>query len=159
MTRSVTLFVCCLLALALALVLASCTAQQDAAPLPLRHPEEAGLSERPPLCTDCHESRAEDFNFAALNHDLSFRTDHRTVARQDRQSCALCHAVSFCNDCHALQVELKPSDKEQAETFRTMPHRGDYLIRHRIDARIDPTSCLRCHGNPKATLTCTPCHG
>jgi hypothetical protein len=26
-----------------------------------------------------------------------------------------------------------------------MPHTGDYLSRHRIDGRLDPVSCRRCH--------------
>jgi hypothetical protein len=28
-----------------------------------------------------------------------------------------------------------------------MPHRGDYLGQHPIDGRVDPGSCVRCHGN------------
>lgn len=148
-----------LLMLLFTLGLASCTAQQETSPLPLRHPDDAGLSGRPPLCSDCHEARSAEFNFAALNHDPTFLADHRSVTRQDQRSCQLCHTAAFCSDCHALRGELKPADRQQAETYRALPHRGDYLSRHRIDARIDPTSCLRCHGNPKSSQSCNPCHG
>jgi hypothetical protein len=70
----------------------------------------------------------------------------------------MCHQTSFCNDCHATRVELKPSERHKTETYRRMPHRGNYLARHRIDGRVDPTSCFRCHGNPKTARTCSPCH-
>jgi len=33
------------------------------------------------------------------------------------------------------------------EVSRVMPHRGDYTVTHRIDGRLDPGSCYRCHGN------------
>jgi hypothetical protein len=39
-----------------------------------------------------------------------------------------------------------------------MPHRGDYVTRHRIDGRIDPTACFRCHGSPKRAKLCASCH-
>ena len=55
--------------------------------------------------------------------------------------------------------ELKPSLRNQSDTFRRMPHRGDFLTRHRIEGKIDPTSCFRCHGNPRASQVCAPCHG
>jgi hypothetical protein len=32
------------------------------------------------------------------------------------------------------------------------------LTRHRIDGRINPTKCFRCHGAPKTARSCTPCH-
>jgi hypothetical protein len=71
----------------------------------------------------------------------------------------MCHQQSFCNDCHATYVELKPSIKNQDATYRRSPHRGDWLSRHRIEGSLDPTSCIRCHRNPKTATTCAPCHG
>ena len=92
-------------------------------------------------------------------HTADFGKSHRPEATQGEAVCAMCHQTSFCNDCHATRVELKPSLKNQTETYRSMPHRGDYLSRHRIDGRVDPTSCFRCHGNPKSARTCANCHG
>ena len=30
---------------------------------------------------------------------------------------------------------------------RVLQHRGDYIVLHQIDGRLDPGSCFRCHGN------------
>lgn len=101
-------------------------------------------------CNDCH---------ARYVHSADYGINHRVQAYQGEMICATCHDTSFCNDCHATRAGLKPSLKNQAETYRPMPHRGDYLSRHRIDGRMDPTPCFRCHGNPKAAETCVRCHG
>jgi hypothetical protein len=85
--------------------------------------------------------------------------NHRVPARQRPEICSMCHQQNFCNNCHGVTTELKPSERNQDKTFRRTPHRGDYLSRHRIDGRIDPTSCFRCHGNPKKSKTCVRCHG
>ena len=128
-------------------------------PLPARHPADADLGRTRPLCVDCHEARSDKLVFADFNHTPTFATTHRLVASRSAQVCAMCHQQSFCNDCHATGVELKPSQKEQSDTFAGMPHRGDFQSRHRIDGKGDPTSCYRCHGNPKTARTCAPCHG
>ncbi|PKN12783.1 MAG: cytochrome C [Deltaproteobacteria bacterium HGW-Deltaproteobacteria-4] len=127
--------------------------------LPAQHPADVGLSHIRPICVDCHESRSDKLAYADFNHTPTFATTHRSVASRSAQVCAMCHQQSFCNECHATGIELKPSLKNQSETFRGMPHRGDYQSRHVIDGRLDPTSCYRCHGNPKASETCRPCHG
>lgn len=126
--------------------------------LPAQHPSEAELGRTRPICVDCHEARSDKLAFADFNHTPLFATTHRAVASRNAQVCALCHQQSFCNDCHASRAELKPSLKNQSDTYRGMPHRGDYQSRHIIDGRIDPTSCYRCHGNPQASRTCAPCH-
>lgn len=137
-------------------LLAACATLQSGYKVPLSHPEQ--LPPGRPVCTECHEARTETFNYEAFNHHLLFMEGHRAPARQAEQVCSMCHATSFCNDCHATRVELKPSDRDRTGNYRRMPHRGDYLSRHQIDGRIDPTSCFRCHGNPKSSRTCSPCH-
>ncbi len=141
------------------LLLCACAALKGGYVFPPQHPPEAELGDRRPLCTDCHEPRGENVAYERFNHTLYFAENHRQEAYQAEDLCSMCHARGFCNDCHATRVELKPSLKNQTDTFRRYPHRGDYLTRHRIDGRIDPTSCFRCHGNPKAAATCAPCHG
>jgi len=126
--------------------------------LPAQHPADAGLDGNRPICIDCHDARNDKLAFADFNHTPTFATTHRSIASRNAQVCALCHQQSFCNDCHATGIELKPSLKDQSDTYRGMPHRGDYQSRHIIDGRLDPTSCYRCHGNPKAARTCAPCH-
>lgn len=127
--------------------------------LPAHHPAEAELGRTRPICVDCHEARSAKLAFADFNHTPLFASTHRAVASHNARICAMCHEQSFCNNCHATGVELKPSLKDQSDTFVGMPHRGDFQSRHRIDGKVDPTSCYRCHGNPKSARTCLPCHG
>jgi len=141
------------------LLLAACVSAKGGFILPTAHPPEAELGDTPPNCIDCHEARGEKIDFERYSHTPYFGENHRQEAYQNPQVCAMCHQRSFCNDCHATRVELKPSLKNQSDTRGRMPHRGDFLSRHRIEGRIDPTSCFRCHGNPKTTQTCAPCHG
>jgi predicted Fe-S protein YdhL (DUF1289 family) len=148
-----------LVVLGFLLLLAACALEKGGYMPPEKHPIDAELPPKPPICIDCHEARNEDFNWAQFNHTVYFGQDHRQPASRQNRVCSMCHTRSFCNDCHATRVELKPSVKNPTETYRRMPHRGDFLSRHRIDARVDPTSCFRCHGNPKTAQTCAPCHG
>lgn len=157
MTKHKTLAV--LLTLAVVAVLAACTALDGGRSLRFSHPTATELGEQPKLCSNCHEGATEPIPFERFNHTPFFADNHRFEAQQYEQTCRGCHQVSFCNDCHATRVELKPSDRNPTANDRRMPHRGDYLSRHRIDGRTDPVSCFRCHGNPKTTRTCAPCHG
>jgi hypothetical protein len=147
-----------LILLAVLLLVAACAGLQSRYTLPARHPSAEELTVSPKVCTDCHE-RGQELAYERYVHTADFGKNHRPEATQGEAVCAMCHQTSFCNDCHATRVELKPSLKNQSETYRSSPHRGDYLSRHRIDGRVDPTSCFRCHGNPKSALTCARCHG
>lgn len=146
--------------LLLALVMTACVALRAEWTPPLQHPADAGLGKRPPICTDCHEARNENFNWQRFNHDTFFGDNHRQQAYQGSRVCSMCHQQNFCNDCHAsTSVELTPSVKDPSATYRRSPHRGDWITRHRIEGSLDPTSCIRCHRNPKTATTCAPCHG
>lgn len=145
--------------LAVLLLVAACAGLQSSFVPPASHPSEADMGMPLKVCTDCHDARGEYVAYERYIHSADFGDNHRSQAYQGEALCAMCHQTSFCNDCHATSVELKPSLKNQTETYREMPHRGDYLSRHRFDARLDPTSCIRCHGNPKAAETCVRCHG
>jgi len=139
--------------------LAACAALDSGRDLPLRHMSEADLGDKLTTCTNCHEARGEKLAFESFNHTATWGKNHNFQAAQNEAVCAMCHQTSYCNTCHANDVELKPSQRNAGDTFRQTPHRGDYLSRHRIDGRIDPTSCFRCHGNPKAAKNCARCHG
>jgi len=143
----------------LLLSLAACAALDNGQDMPTRHMSAADLGEKPKNCTNCHVTRGDTLAFGNFVHTPTWLQTHRQQAYQQERVCAMCHQTSFCNDCHVTGSELKPSLRHQGETYRQMPHRGDYLSRHRIDGRIDPTSCFRCHGNPKAAQTCARCHG
>ena len=142
--------------LLLVMTLAACATVHQ---LPVKHPEEADLGNRLPICTDCHESRDDTITYELFSHTVSWGNNHRFPAYQQEQVCSMCHQQSYCNDCHGVDVELKPSTRNPDQPYRRMPHRGDYLSRHSIEGRMNPTGCFRCHGNPKTAQTCAPCHG
>jgi len=114
------------------------------------HPEEVkGLAN----CAECHTD-----SWGALNHKApDFYLKHKFYAGQQKAACASCHQESFCVECHAHKEEIKPSDKYKDRPELSLPHRGDYLSQHRIDGRIDPTSCLKCHGRQN-NEGCIACH-
>jgi hypothetical protein len=105
-----------------------------------------------PNCTECHTDSWGNMNHQAVD----FFQKHGVFASNARRACAACHAESFCADCHAHKEEIKPSDKYKDAPERWLPHRGDYLSQHRIDGRINPASCVKCHGrqNNERCLTC-----
>ncbi|MCF6178767.1 MAG: cytochrome C [Geopsychrobacter sp.] len=140
-------------------LLSACALEKTGYTPPEKHPVDAELPPKPPICIDCHEARDENFNWAQFNHTIYFGQDHRQQAYRQNRVCSMCHTSSFCSDCHGTRVELKPSDRNPTQTYRRMQHRGDYLSRHRIDGRVDPSSCFRCHGNPKTAANCARCHG
>ena len=113
------------------------------------HPEEVkGM----PNCTECHTD-----SYGALNHKASdFYAKHKFYAGS-KFACASCHQESFCADCHAHKEELKPSDKFGESVERNLPHRGDYLAQHKIDGKINPASCAKCHGRQN-NEGCKSCH-
>jgi hypothetical protein len=149
-------FVFGLLFLTLLFVYACASKQGSGYVFPSIHPEE--LEPGRPVCSDCHDE-SDRIIYSRFNHTVTFADNHRLLAYQYEQACNMCHQQRFCDDCHGVRLEEKPSDRNRTSTFRRTPHRGDYLARHRIDGRVDPTSCFRCHGNPKTAETCAPCHG
>lgn len=146
-----------IISMGLVVLMAACAAMQSGYAPPPRHPEEEGEDLR--FCTDCHDTEEAEIPYEKFNHGMYFGEDHGAVAGRFGSVCAACHRESYCSDCHGVGVELKPSIKYQTENYRRMPHRGDYLARHVIDGRINPTPCYRCHGNPKSAQTCKSCHG
>jgi hypothetical protein len=145
-----------LVIIALALLMAAVqTGWPDGYSIPLRHPdEEKDLR----TCTDCHDRSDTSFAYQRFNHTPGFGEKHHRLARTGQSVCEMCHRPSDCTACHGVGVELKPSLRHHGDTRGYRPHRGDYLTRHRIDGRIDPTKCFRCHGAPKTARTCVRCH-
>ena len=148
-----------LLALALTLgVLTACALVSPEASFAPVHPQalEAGR----PTCSECHGTEAvksTQKTFAAFDHTAAFVKNHKFQATQDSATCAACHAQAFCSDCHGGKVALLPSVKLANRPDRDMPHRGNYLTLHRIDGKIDPTGCYKCHGRAN-NEKCSACH-
>jgi len=107
-------------------------------------------------CTTCHPSRYDGtletrFPSGTLTpsgtlrgdaHTLTFRTDHKAVARDDEGYCLSCHRRDFCQSCHNGVV--KPFDF----------HGNDYLSRHPVEARRDDPRCDACHRRQSFCLGC-----
>ena len=147
-----------ILALAGILIIVAACAQLKALPnLPASHP--VALSAGRVSCAECHadEQKGTLKAFAAFNHTRSFVTNHRFYAASDSRVCATCHKGSFCADCHTNQVEMKPSIKYGSRPDRQLQHRGDYLTLHKIEGKLDPASCYRCHGRAN-NERCLSCH-
>lgn len=122
------------------------------------HRTDSTITKRP-RCTECHtdDQGVALKPVAIFNHSSSFIRDHRFYASQNDLMCRACHLPSSCATCHANKAELKPSFKHFDAPERASPHRGNYLFQHRIDGRIDPTPCFRCHGRQNNAL-CRRCH-
>lgn len=123
------------------------------------HPQE--LSAGKPMCSECHTTdtfKGAEKPFAAFDHTDVFVKDHKFLAGKDAATCATCHAPSFCSDCHGGKVPMKPSTLAGDRPDRTvMPHRGDYLTLHKIEGKMDPTGCFKCHGRANNDK-CRACH-
>jgi len=123
-----------------------CATQKSMTPV---HPEKVtGM----PVCTECHTD-----SYGKFSHQDGFYGRHRILASQSRVVCSTCHQESFCADCHTRRDELLPSDKYRESPERNLPHRGEYLFQHRIDGKINPVSCARCHGRMN-NERCATCH-
>lgn len=144
------------MALAGLFALSAC-AQIKALPnIPASHPEE--LSRGAVSCSECHEDQKGTMkSFASFNHTQSFIKNHRFYAGSDDVLCASCHKASFCADCHSHKTDMKPSTKYGSRPDRIMPHRGDFLTLHKIEGKLDPAGCYRCHGRAN-NEQCVACH-
>ena len=107
-------------------------------------------------CRKCHPDLAENpaRPTSFFNHDADFVRRHASLAQGDEQVCAHCHRQSFCADCHGKTEVLRPSERQSERVDKPLIHRGDYVTRHAIEARLDPNSCARCHTQRQ----CVTCH-
>ncbi len=137
---------------------AGCAVLSKTASVPPKHPENlAGWTQVD--CRECHTdvSTGALKPYAAFRHSPPFVRYHGLYARQGQALCQSCHAPSFCQTCHAAKDELRPDKKMGDRPDLALPHRGDYLVLHRLDGRLDPGSCFACHGN-KNDIRCKACH-
>jgi len=143
-------------ALALGL-LSACSIISSEKSFAASHPQALGAGR--PVCSECHGTEAMKGSlksYASFDHTTTFVKEHRFAAGQDSNTCATCHGQSFCADCHGGKTVMNPSTKLGNRPDREMPHRGNYLSMHRIEGKMDPTSCFKCHGraNNEKCMTC-----
>ena len=124
---------------------------------PVRHPEELAGTEAD--CLECHDNDLTGSlkPYDTFRHTNSFLLRHGSYAMQARDICSSCHGEPLCLECHATKDELAPALKRGDRPDRDWPHRGDYLVQHQIDGRIDPGACVRCHGT-RNDKSCIGCH-
>ena len=139
-------------------IIASCAQMKTLPGLPASHPETLAIGQQV-NCSECHEDQQKGTMkaFNAYNHSKSFVKNHRFYAASDDRLCVTCHKSSFCTDCHTNQVEMKPSTKYGDRPDREMPHRGNFMTMHKIEGKLDPASCYRCHGRAN-NERCVACH-
>jgi len=107
-------------------------------------------------CNTCHVDLGSYplLPVSQISHQGDFLRRHPNVARSSQQTCATCHDQNFCLDCHAKTAMVPVETKLVDRPDRRFIHREDFLGRHFIDQRADPTSCARCH----STSFCSDCH-
>jgi hypothetical protein len=99
-------------------------------------------------CSTCHPP---DFPLKPASHEdpkwlpttqqlVTTRASHPKAAQESPKECQICHAPSFCKDCHGLD----------------MPHPADWQNVHTEQAKaVGGQVCLNCHPNNE---TCGECH-
>ncbi|MEK6608832.1 MAG: hypothetical protein AABZ30_14320, partial [Myxococcota bacterium] len=107
-------------------------------------------------CDTCHArpptGRMPQASF--FSHDGDWRRRHQDVAKTKGDVCGSCHDATFCLDCHERDAPAVPSAIYAEQPGRAAFHRGWFLDRHAYEARVEPASCLRCHGR----TSCDSCH-
>jgi hypothetical protein len=108
------------------------------------------------VCTPCHAAtdlrRTMPQTF--LRHDQGFARRHGVLAQQQENLCQACHSQSSCDDCHDITQNLSVERRRPEAIERNFVHRGDFMVRHAIEAESQPSRCMRCH----TVETCDACH-
>jgi hypothetical protein len=105
-------------------------------------------SKPPGTCSTCHPP---DFPLKPTSHEdptwlptteqlVTTRATHPAAAQKSQKECQICHAPSFCKDCHGVD----------------MPHPDNWQAGHSDEAAtVGGQVCLQCH--PKSE-SCSACH-
>lgn len=107
-------------------------------------------------CTPCHRSDELRHTLPRtfLQHTASFARRHGQFAQDNVKLCQSCHAEAECNACHDTAQSLTAERRRPEAVERNFVHRGDFMVRHAIEAQSGPARCARCHSQE----TCDSCH-
>ncbi len=107
-------------------------------------------------CTLCHQQ--SDLvtlrPVTDIPHGLDYVPRHATDALRAGQLCRSCHTDNQCTACHSTSTGLRAEVQRLDDTRSSFRHGGDYITRHAIEARTEPTACVRCH----QPSSCDSCH-
>lgn len=106
-------------------------------------------------CAKCHQDLTRYRRpTASLSHGPGFAKSHGPLARRNIRACTQCHDQTYCADCHSGTALSRASVRFPERIQRQFIHRGDFVSRHTVEARSDPASCRKCHGQRH----CRSCH-
>lgn len=109
-------------------------------------------------CQRCHTNLVDNNRepLSMFAHTGDWLERHGAAAHGSVTVCAHCHTESTCAGCHARTNPMiaRVSLLNPTEVGRRTHHRGDWLARHSIEARLDPARCLSCHQESR----CLDCH-
>jgi hypothetical protein len=110
------------------------------------------------VCTPCHDADAlrRTMPVSFLRHDTAFLRHHGEQMAQSPQAqlCQNCHTHAQCQSCHDVTQDLTVEARRPEKLESGQVHRGDFMVRHAIEARSEPARCLSCH----TVQTCDSCH-
>lgn len=107
-------------------------------------------------CAPCHAAAdlRELVPETFLRHDTSFMRNHGREAARRPHVCSQCHSESQCAGCHDERQPLTPAQMEPLDFDSQRIHRGDFVVRHPIEAHQEAARCLSCH----SADFCDGCH-
>jgi hypothetical protein len=109
-------------------------------------------------CTPCHEQKdlVRTLPVTFLKHDAGFMRKHGAIVAQKQEAvlCQSCHTQSQCQTCHDLSQGMSVEKRRPERVETQQVHRGDFMVRHAIEARSEPARCQSCH----TPQTCDACH-
>ncbi len=108
-------------------------------------------------CLRCHKGLRglDEKPLSIFDHGGDWMNRHSTAARGGEQVCGHCHTVETCNECHGrANAPIRPSLLNLGRVDANFRHRGDWMARHPIEARLDGQECLSCHDEKR----CEGCH-
>lgn len=122
-----------------------------------------GQCHEPTFCSRCHTASnglaLELVEPMGIDRDFIHRGDwqarHSTEARLERGTCARCHGVAFCDECHrrsGVGGGVAPSSAHPPGWIDPVSPNSHARAAHR-----DLMSCAACHESD-ATQVCVPCH-
>jgi len=107
-------------------------------------------------CAPCHDRKELSHSLPRtfLKHEGNFARHHGDLAARDGRLCQSCHEQTDCDDCHDVTQNMSVERRRPENVDRNFVHRGDFLVRHAIEAQSEPSRCVRCH----EPSTCDACH-